>query len=629
MCRITGYIEKTKSIDNKDIISKMVSMVKHGGPDDDGIELFSLLSNEGKDFAMGFTRLSILDVSNNGHQPMYDEEKDVCLTLNGEIYNAFDYKDELIKKGYKFRGNSDTEIVLYLYKEFGLDGMLEHVNGTFAICIMDNTKHRLFLVRDRLGVKPLYYYDTKEVFLYSSEFKTFYAHPLFKNELNTKLLTEQFMFRYIAGENTLLKNVKNVLPGHYLDISNEGIKDVTYWKIENKRNSRINDVRLEKMIEDSVNDRLLSDVKLGMQLSGGVDSTLVMKYMNDELRGNSIDTFSVVFEDDTFSEKRFIEEAVTGYNVKQHQIMMKPQDFFTNFGLMTWHMDTPINHPNSIGIYLVCKEARDKGVKVLMTGEGADEVFGGYPRYLTFLVRSKYKLLNKIYSREKGDEYITDCDTLFMNSSLYVHPKEIKKLLKEPNFEAAFEERKRLMKKSAGDDETIEKYLNYELWTYLVDILNRQDKMSMAASVETRVPFLNYRLIEQVRSQRSNTYIRRSLIDLVLFGGMHNTKIILKSLSKRYFGNKFAYRKKSGFPLPLREIFLSEDFSVHIEETIIPFLKDLRVINEIELDRLWSTRRVIQQWELEALWVTLAFGEWAYIFLREKEIVTEYNSLCG
>lgn len=622
MCRIMGYLEKKNNICEKSVIETMIALEKHGGPDDNGYELCRLLSNSGNDLAMGFTRLSILDISYNGHQPMCNEDKTICLMLNGEIYNAFDYKNTLSAKGYSFTSNSDTEVVLYMYMEYGIK-MLEMINGMFSICIFDQNKKELYLIRDRLGVKPLYYYDSDDVFLFGSEYKTFYAHPKFKNEFNTDVLTEQLMFKFVAGENTLLKNVKNVLPGQYLKISKGGLEKIRYWKIKNDKKNKVSNYELEKALEKSVHDRLLSDVKLGIQLSGGVDSTLVLEYMSRKLTEVPIETYSIIVESE--SEKKYIDYATKKYNVNQHQILLKHQDFCNLLEKATWHLDTPLNHPNSIGILKMCMEAKNDGIKVLMTGEGADETFGGYAKYVSYLVRSKYPFIQKIYSKISGDKQLFNNEIdRFIATSILIHPSELTKIYPNANIDHAFEERRKIYKQADGNYGDIRKALNYELETYLVDVLNRQDKMSMAHSIETRVPFLNYNLIEQIRSQKTNSYIKENLFDAIFYRGMHSSKIILKRISSKYFGRKFAYRKKDGFSLPLRTIFCSNDFRNRMEEYIIPALEKLNVINMEEVSRLWDRKEVESELEIGALWVLIALGQWASIFLGNKEKVTKF-----
>ena len=626
MCGISGYISKRSVIRSSDEITKMVSMIEHRGPDDNGYELIDIFNNEdGEDMAMGFVRLSILDISNQGHQPMTDPDSKVYITFNGEVYNAFDYRDELIAKGYKFNSRTDTEVILYLYMEYGIEGMLKRINGMFAICIADTRSKEIYLIRDRLGVKPLYYYDTDEVFMYSSEIKTFYASSFFNNELNMDVIPEYFAFRYVSGVDTLLKNVYNVLPGHYLKIGDGKIEDKEYWDISSADSKELNLDEYEQIIEKSVKDRLLSDVKLGVQLSGGIDSSVVTAYasMNKE----NLESYSIIFEDEKYSEKKWMDMVADKFPIKQHQEYQTIGEFNEEFERATWFLDTPLNHPNSIGIYNMCKLARNNGVKVLLTGEGADEVFGGYRRYASFLTAEKYKLLAELAARFRGTK-LSDSQSYeerFISTGAFVKESELKKLIPSASWDKAISTRKMLYAEADNGKDRFAKALNYELKTYLVDILNRQDKMSMAASVETRVPFLNYKLIESVRSQKTSSFVKGSLIDKKKYSHMKYTKIPLKKISEKLFGSEFAYRKKQGFSYPLRSIFMSDKYQNHVETVLLPEIRKCDFVNIDEVNRLWNDVEKISNDELETLWVVLAFAQWLYLYMGPKERVTDYK----
>ncbi|WP_027216598.1 asparagine synthase (glutamine-hydrolyzing) [Butyrivibrio fibrisolvens] len=627
MCGIAGYITKKNTIKSDDTIKNMISLIEHRGPDDNGFEKLDIFNfDKGPDMAMGFVRLSILDVSNQGHQPMSDEKGQVFITFNGEVYNAFDYRDELISKGYVFHSHTDTEVVLNLYMEYGLEGMLERINGMFAICIADIRTREVYLIRDRLGVKPLYYYDTSDAFLYASEVKAFYASEYFDNQLNVDAISEHFVFRYVAGKNTLFKNVYNVLPAHYIKISSDGIEEIRYWDIKSSSDREMSVSDYEDLIDKSVKDRMLSDVKLGVQLSGGIDSSIVTacasRYKED------LESYSVIFEDDSYSEKKWMDMVAEKYPIKQHQEYQKIENFDVEFEKATWFLDTPLNHPNSIGIYNMCSIAKKNDVKVLLTGEGADEVFGGYRRYASFLTAQKYKLLSEISSRLRGTKLSSSksYEEKFISTGAFVKEDELKKLIPGGSWDEAINTRRDMYKESCEGRDRFSKALNYELKTYLVDILNRQDKMSMAASLETRVPFLNYELIEKVRSQKTSGLVRASLIDKKKYSHMKYTKIPLKKVSEKLFGTEFTYRPKQGFGYPLRSIYLSLKYKNHVESVLLPELKKCEFINGKEVERLWSCRDKISNDELESLWVVLSFAQWHYLFMESKERVINFKN---
>lgn len=627
MCGIAGYITKKSTIRSDSDIRKMISLIEHRGPDDSGYELLDVFGKEyDPDMAMGFVRLSILDVSHQGHQPMCDADSKVFITFNGEVYNAFDYRDELISKGYRFKSGTDTEVILYLYQEYGLDGMLERINGMFAICIADTVKREVYLIRDRLGVKPLYYYDCEDAFMYSSEIKSFYANSYFDNELNKDVISEHFAFRYISGKNTLFKGVYNVLPAHYLKICNNKVEDVEYWRIGSdiKNDLAISDY--EQIIEKSVKDRLLSDVKLGVQLSGGIDSSLVTVYASKNKE--DLESYSIIFEDEKFSEKKWMDMVAQKYPIKQHQECQRIGDYDTEFEKTTWFLDTPLNHPNSVGIYNVCRIAKKNGTKVLLSGEGADEVFGGYRRYASFLTADKYKLLSELATRLRNTKISSakSYEERFISTGAFVKENDLKRIIPDGSWDDALKNRRIMYTQAPEGRDRFAKALNYELKTYLVDILNRQDKMSMGASVEVRVPFLNYKLIEAVRSQKTSTLVRESLIDKKKYSHMKYTKIPLKRISERLFGIEFTYRQKQGFSYPLRSIYLSDEYQRRVENTLLPELQKCSFINLNEVNRLWNDRETITNDELEVLWVLLSFAQWMYIYMGPKERVIDFKN---
>lgn len=617
MCGIVGYVSRAHDIEDEHVIARMTKMIEHRGPDDFGYHVLDVFGRP-QDTAIGFARLSILDVSAKGHQPMFNDAGTVSITFNGEIYNAFDYREELLRDGFTFHSHTDTEILLHLYEKYGIEGMLERANGMFALCITDARKHRIYFARDRMGVKPLYFYQNPQVFLWSSECKTFFAHPAFQNALNEDALGELFFFRYVAGRETLLKGVENVLPGHYLELSETEVLDHCYWDLPEKGDGQAHLEEYDARLRAVVSARLLSDVPLGVQLSGGVDSSLVLAYATEA--GGDMGSYSIDFEDPAFSEKPWIEIAAEKYRAKQHVYRFQSENFVELFEKSTWHLDTPLNHPNSLGIYWLCKHARPH-VKVLLTGEGADELFGGYPRYGRSIWSVEYADLARQEDCERGITRYWQEDPVskFIASAAIPTVLDFERLLPSLSIEQAMNRRRRIYRATPGEDGTVQACLNYELKTYLVDILNRQDKMSMAASMETRVPFLDYHLVEFVRRQDPHTYLRA-----VRNPTIRDSKIPLKELAAQKFGESFAYRQKKGFPMPLHDIFYSKEFTQLAEEDLLPRLQTCGILQVHELQLLWKHRRYLTTSYLNGLlWTALAFSEWSKIFLGEKRHVIE------
>ncbi len=614
MCGIVGYIEKEEHF-SSDHIEQMKKLIRHRGPDDDGTTISDL--TEGRKIAQGFVRLSILDTSLNGHQPMSDADERVTITYNGEVFNAFTYKDELISDGVKFKGTSDTEVIMQLYLKYGIDGMIKRMNGMFAFCLVDHRDGTVYLVRDRLGIKPLFYYAKDDLLIYGSEIKSFYAHPRFENKLRKEMLPEYLMFRYVAGKDTLLEDVYEVEPGHYLKYKDGFIEDHAWWTLPDKAGSK--DVPdYANLVEESVKDRLLSDVKIGVELSGGIDSSLATWYASKHVE-NELESYSIVFDDEVFSEKKWMDAVADKTGVIQHQITMNKDHVLNNLDKATWFMDSPIAFPNSVGLHIVCKEAYANGVRVLLTGEGADEVFGGYLSDADALwaaahplLRAAYDLMRRLTGRRV--KYSIDRKkSLVMSDSLFSEG-ELKRLLKTGTPDAGVKKRKALFDSTPGTGYGAVKYLNYKIRTYFAELCMRQDKMSMSASIESRVPFCNYEILETVRRQPSNTYIRPCLSS-----SSEDTKLPLKAISKEVYGEEFTYRPKSGFPLPLADYFKEKDFAARVESEILPTVFDTGLFNNEEVKRLWVDRDSLKGGAIEQLWLIIAFGVWARIFLADKD----------
>ncbi|HWI20308.1 MAG TPA: asparagine synthase (glutamine-hydrolyzing), partial [Vicinamibacterales bacterium] len=299
MCGLAGFVNLDGAPADIHIVRAMTRLLAHRGPDDRGEHLFSLRARPDADSGIGFQRLKVLDLSDHGHQPMANDAGTILIALNGEIYNAFDYKPALEAAGYRFRSRTDTEVLLYLYERHGLDGMLERLNGMFALAIADLRSHEVHLARDHFGIKPLYWAQTGSTVLFASEAKSFLAHPAFTAQIDEDHVDEQLAFRYLAGEASLLRGVHQLRPGHRLTITPDGIQITRYWAIPDaaekpQRTRQESAEQLGSLMRASVSAQLLSDVKVGCQLSGGVDSSLVTALAREQ--GANTGAFSVIFE---------------------------------------------------------------------------------------------------------------------------------------------------------------------------------------------------------------------------------------------------------------------------------------------------------------------------------------------
>ncbi len=632
MCGIAGYIFNQSKLKNTDTLRKMLQVQKHRGPDDSGINAFNLDSGEVLAFPtnetvqvdnqfnglLGFNRLSILDLSENGHQPMLDPAKQIMLTLNGEIYNAFDYKEELEDWGYSFRSTSDTEIVLALYLKYGFHGMLDRLNGMFAIVIADFKQKCLFITRDRFGIKPMYYINKKARFAFSSELKSFKYLDDFRFELNEKQMDEFLVFRSNVN-GTLFKDIHSLDPGHYLTYSiSGGVKVHRYFDINSY--SRINELngslsiygkQMEEWLSKSVKRQLMSDVKLGCQLSGGVDSSLVTWLANRNSDEGKFEAVSIVFREKQYSEEKYIDHVTEGLEIPAHKFLLDSEYYLNHIEKATWHLEVPLNHPNTVGIYKLSQLAKEY-VTVLLSGEGADEVYGGYSRFynVNYPFRLQ-KLLHEAKSNRKDIKSIIDYFDIAYRSVMetaFMSPFLAGKVWKDFKKDQATCNRINLYRTLNGS--AFDRQVKYEMQTYLPDLLIRQDKMSMAHSIENRVPFLDNEVVQNSFSIPEKYLLLRKSPE-----GGNAEKYLMKKMAAKQFGNDFAFRDKMGFGIPVKEFFTEPRFMQYLNDKVFPGIRN-RGIFDYGMVVNWTTRiGNLKYFELEALWVMVSFEIWASVYL--------------
>lgn len=629
MCGFTGYYYfDTRNETSNKTIREMLALQKHRGPDDSGIvgintnnqsfETITITQDASftseKDLIFGFNRLSILDLSPMGHQPMVSPDEKVILMMNGEIYNAFDYKADLESKGYIFKSTSDTEIVLYLYMEYGMEKMITMLNGMFALSIYDLKLNTLFLARDRFGIKPLYILNEEGRLAFASEMKSFKALPDFKFVPDFQNMDSFLLFRNVIN-NTLFKNISNCIPGTYLSIKNGKIDTHVYYEINQEGNHIISskDAKnvLEKVLKKSVASQMISDVKLGCQLSGGVDSSLVSYYAAKSLAQGQLETISIIFKEPRFSEEKYIDIVAEKLSLQAHKYEMQAQYYFEVLEKAIWHFEQPLNHPNTIGIYLLSQEAK-KHVTVLLSGEGADESLAGYSRFIR-AAQSPYFRRTFWGALKKNLKNVSEFLSYYLNpnkrmimESAFGNLETAYALKSNFNLEKALEDRVQMLQNLKGD--TILKQRKFELLTYLPDLLMRQDKMSMAHSIENRVPFLDNEMV--------TTSLNISGADLVRkHKGKAEAKVTLKDICADKFGEKFAYREKMGFGIPLRSFMSSAVFQEKWSNKVAPGIQR-RGLFESEALSQWVTNiSKATPEQLDAIWLMLGFELWAQQYL--------------
>ncbi len=636
MCGITGYINlNNKPVKDSSTILRMMKIQKHRGPDDSGIRAFNL--REGKSIELptskpvelenkfngilGFNRLSILDLSANGHQPMTSPDQKVLLTLNGEIYNAFDFKDSLIQWGYNFKSTSDTEIVLALYLRYGIDGLLERLNGMFAFVIVDLGKNTIHIARDRFGIKPMYYVSNESTLAFSSELKSFKFLDDFKFRIDEEQLDEYLLFRNNLW-GTLFREILSLDPGNYLTCTpGEALVVKRYFNLNDyARNLNTNGdlsfygEKLEAWLSNSVNRQLMSDVKLGCQLSGGIDSSLVTWLANRNSNNGNFEAVSIVFDNQQFSEEKYINSVTDNLAIPSHKFLLDSEYYLENIEKAAWHLEFPINHPNTVAIYKLSQRAKEY-VTVLLSGEGADEVFGGYTRFYDisypYRLRMLFHEFRKNLRHPAGFADYLNHEYRAVMATSFMTPGMAKMLKPGFKYDGASGDRISLYRSLKGS--LFDRQVKYEMHSYLPDLLIRQDKMSMAHSIENRVPFLDNEVVEN-----SFTIPEKYLLIRESPEGKNTEKYLLKKMTARNFGNEFAFRDKMGFGIPLKEFFLNNNFKAYFNDNVLPGIKERGLFDHKLASGWFSNIQKLKYFELEALWVIISFEIWAKIYLDQN-----------
>jgi asparagine synthase (glutamine-hydrolysing) len=598
MCGIAGFVALDGAPAEAKIIEAMTDLIRHRGPDDRGTLRLSLRGGEA-DTALGVQRLAILDRSPRARQPMLSPDGSVALLFNGEIYDAGDARVELEHDGYRFRTSSDTEVVLAWYERRGLERMLQRLDGMFAMAIVDTRRAVVHLVRDRIGIKPLYWVQCGQTVLFASEAKAFLAHPAFRAELDPAHVDELLAFRYVVDDATLLRGVRHVRPGHHLTITAAGLSDTRYWSIPDyqeklhlPRQAAVD--RLDDLLGRSVRSQLRSDVAVGCQLSGGVDSSLVT--LRAGALNPGVGAFSIVFNEPQFSEQQWIDTAAQAAGVASHRFVFDEAAFTGALDAASWHMDQPVGHPNSLALWVLAQRSRARAT-VALTGEGADELFGGYARFAGAVSDP----------RRPGKHDPADA---CIRSTVFHPEARLASVRPEADLAPAIERRRAIFHEGSADH--LSNCLRYEMRTHLVDLLLRQDKMAMAHGVENRVPFLDRQIVDFARALPA-----QQLVGPASPSGAPVTKLLLKELARRSFDEAFVHRRKSAFNLPLAQYFRSATFVTLMEDRLLPGMRS-RGLVDVQVVRRWWRRALAAPATTEAFWILVALESWAQQFVDRR-----------
>lgn len=627
MCGFVGCFHAPGGALDAQALRRMLAAVRHRGPDDEGLRGLSFHRGESRpldavreagdlDGGFGFARLSIQDLSAAGHQPMTSADGKVVLVFNGEIYNAGEHRETLRAQGGEFRGHSDTEVILRLYEKHGWQGMLDRLEGMYALAIADASAGVTRVARDPFGIKPLYYWHRNGVLLFASEMKAFFQHPAFQAEVETGHLAEQLLFRYTAWDRTLLRGVMQLPPGHTLEWRRDGtLSRGRFWSLPDAEDGGVDLRQLRARLRGAVESQLVSDVPLGTQLSGGIDSSLVTL---DAARASAerLHTFSIVFENDAVSEDMWISQAARRAGVHSHRLLFTARDFAAGFEKAAWHLDGPPGNPNTLALQLLAREA-GRHVKVLLTGEGCDELFAGYNRFYYTALQQAWPGAFKAGAQFAGSgrgrwwrlfgRAGATLEHQMVISSAYGASGLVGSLL--PGVDPDMAITARLDHLSGIPGAGVRRQVRYEAETYLPDLLLRQDKMTMAHGVECRVPFLDRSLAAAARRLPLDWLARPCL---GFNARMRGTKRAVKQLAQDEFGRAFASRRKRGFDVPLAEFFLHSEVRDRVREEWLPSLRDQGFLDCRPVEKEW--RSLLQGHgtgaAAETLWVALGLAAW-------------------
>ena len=620
MCGIVGFTNKIADADA--VIGKMMDRIRHRGPDasgkyiDDGI-------------ALGHRRLSIIDISSQGDQPIFNEDRSLVLVFNGEIYNYRDIREELIKAGHKFATNTDSEVLIHGYEQYGTK-LLGRLRGMFSFVIWDSKKGKLFGARDFFGIKPMYYALMGDTFMFGSEIKSFLEHPDFKKELNEAALENYLTFQYSPTSETFFKGVYKLMPAHYF-IYKDGQLDIKrYWDINFEADEKpdlkqwVNDI--SSTFKDSVQAHKIADVEVGSFLSSGVDSSYVAAVADVDK------TFTVGFgSDEKYNEIGFAKEFSKAIGKENYSKVISPEEYWGSLEMIQYHMDEPLADPSAVALYFVCNIASQQ-LKVALSGEGADEIFGGYNVYSDpggtfydrlpkFFRRGVGKVAGKLPAKRGVNFFVRKGKTVeerFIGNAYMFTPAERKKLLKITT-DAPDPTRltrhyyKRVQKL---DDVTKMQYLDLHMWM-MGDILLKADKMSMANSLEVRVPFLDrevMKLAQRIPTRYRVTHKKKT--EQTKYITKYAMRLAAKKDTPQQTG-KTAEKKKLGFPVPIR-VWLKEDKYYGIVKDAFESESARKFFDTALLEKLLDDHRGGKADNSRKIWTVFTFLIWYRVYFEHN-----------
>ena len=611
MCGICGFTGQIEQRENT--IQRMTEVITHRGPDSAGFFADEYIS-------MGFRRLSIIDLD-EGHQPIYNEDKTLVLTFNGEIYNYKELRKQLIELGHSFYTETDSEVLLHAFEEWD-EEMFEHLRGMFAFAIYNKETKALFLARDFFGIKPLHYTMIGDNFCYASEIKSILEHPEFEKEFNEKALDHYLSFQYCPQPMTFFKNVYCLLPGHFMWVRNGDIDIQRYFEAKFRPDEDMTEDeavdKIAEVFENSVNAHKIADVEVGCFLSSGVDSSYVSTYFKDQK------TFTVGFDfGERYNEISWAENLSKELGVEYHTKLISSEEFWAAVPKVQYHMDQPLADPSCIALYFVAKLASEY-VKVVLSGEGADELFGGYTCYndprvfkvyqkvVPYCIRKAIGAVCKKLPDIKGRDYLVRAthplEKRFIGNAYMYDQKQKKALLKDSSLatDPARLVRRHYTRARRYDDVTKMQYLDINMWM-VGDILLKADRMSMANSLELRVPFLDKEVFKVASTIPTDLRVNK-----------YNTKYAMRQAALRHLPEQTAQKEKLGFPVPTRVWLRDEHYYSIVKDLFTSATAEKFFNTDILLDYL-DDHFEEKEDNSRKIWTIYVFLVWYQIYFGAVE----------
>ena len=605
MCGIVGFAPVKEN--GAEILKQMMDRIAHRGPDGEGQFVDEYV-------ALGHRRLSIIDLA-GGQQPM--KSNNLVIVFNGEIYNYLELKKELENKGHHFKTNSDTEVLLHGYEEYHYE-IVNHLRGMFSFALYDTTTHELFCARDHFGIKPFYYYFDQEHFLFASEIKGFLDHPDFKKELNRDVLDIYLKMNFVAGEQTFFKNVKQLLPGHYLVYKDKQVEIKRYYSIQFKDQYKSDQEMIQaidQIMKDSVKHHLIADVEVGSFLSSGIDSSYLVSLARPQ------HTYTVGYNDERYNEISYAQDLAQQLGIENKSKIINKEEYLNILPKMMYHLDEPTADPAAVALYFV-SELASQDVKVVLSGEGADEFFGGYNTYrgdidsgiygkIPFFIRHFISRICKHLPTIKGVPFLIRNGERIEDYYVGVNPvfseQDCKHLLRDTSHLHTHDDIVAPLFKNLGKATNIQKRQNFDLQTWFIkDILQKGDKMTMAHSIESRVPFTDKEVFHVASQLKDNQKVTKE-----------NTKVLLRQAAKKVIPNEAYKKKKLGFPVPLREWMREDDLYQKVFNGLqTPIIKEL--FDDQKLISMLEDHKNQKHDYYKKIWTVYCFSLWHQVFFSEE-----------